>query len=222
MNGRRCSSAPRSICASMPPAQSARTCWLQFDGASLTPLSPWGIRLPPDTRVDDHPAFAHGLVEVQDEGSQLIALACTPLGEGKVIDLCAGAGGKALALAAAAPAAKILATDSNRSRLSKLGAAGGAGRGEHRDSPAEPAARARRVGRLARAGRSRPGRCALLRKRDLAAQSGRAVAADARSPRPRGRAAGAASRSSPLNWSGRADGSSMRFARSCPVRGQGK
>jgi 16S rRNA (cytosine967-C5)-methyltransferase len=92
-----------------------------FDGASLTPLSPWGIRLPPDTRVDDHPEFAHGFVEVQDEGSQLIALACTPLGEGKIIDFCAGAGGKALALAAAAPGANILATDSNRSRLSKLG-----------------------------------------------------------------------------------------------------
>jgi 16S rRNA (cytosine967-C5)-methyltransferase len=92
-----------------------------FDGAQPTPLSPWGIRLPPDSRVDDHPAFAKGLVEVQDEGSQLIALACNPEPKQHILDLCAGAGGKSLALAAAAPVATILATDSNRSRLSKLG-----------------------------------------------------------------------------------------------------
>jgi len=93
----------------------------QFDDTEPTPLSPWGIRLPVDSHVDDHPAFAAGLVEVQDEGSQLIALACGPANGERVLDLCAGAGGKALALAAAAPAAAILATDSNRSRLSKLG-----------------------------------------------------------------------------------------------------
>ena len=77
--------------------------------------------MPPESRVDDHPAFASGLVEVQDEGSQLIALACKPTDGERLLDLCAGAGGKSLALAAAAPAADILATDSNRSRLSKLG-----------------------------------------------------------------------------------------------------
>ena len=93
---------------------------IEFPAGEPTPLSPWGIRLPPDSRVDDHPAFAAGLVEVQDEGSQLIALACEPKYEERLLDLCAGAGGKSLALAAAAPAAIILATDSNRSRLSKL------------------------------------------------------------------------------------------------------
>jgi 16S rRNA (cytosine967-C5)-methyltransferase len=91
-----------------------------FAGASPTPLSPWGIRLPPDTRVDDHPAYQAGLVEVQDEGSQLIALACEPSGAEHILDLCAGAGGKSLALAAAAPKTQILATDSNRQRLAKL------------------------------------------------------------------------------------------------------
>jgi 16S rRNA (cytosine967-C5)-methyltransferase len=85
-----------------------------------TPLSPWGIRLPPDSRVDDHPAFSNGLFEVQDEGSQLIALACAVEGGERIIDLCAGAGGKSLALAAAAGQAQILATDSNRARLAKL------------------------------------------------------------------------------------------------------
>ena len=93
----------------------------QLAGAEPTSLSPWGIRLPSDSRIDDHPAFQNGLVEVHDEGSQLMALACE-LKEGEhLLDLCAGAGGKALALAAAAPDATILATDSNRARLMKLG-----------------------------------------------------------------------------------------------------
>jgi len=92
----------------------------EFEAAQPTRLSPWGVRLAIDSRLDDHPAVESGLVEVQDEGSQLIALACLPLDESKVLDLCAGAGGKSLALAAAAPSARILATDSNRSRLSKL------------------------------------------------------------------------------------------------------
>ena len=92
----------------------------EFPAGEPTPMSPWGIRLPPDSRVDDHAAFQAGLVEVQDEGSQLIALACAPKGGERIVDLCAGAGGKSLALAAAAPEASILATDSNRARLSKL------------------------------------------------------------------------------------------------------
>jgi 16S rRNA (cytosine967-C5)-methyltransferase len=92
----------------------------QIPGAVPTPLSPLGIRLPPDSRIDDHPAYQAGLVEVQDEGSQLIALACGAQDAERVLDLCAGGGGKSLALAAAAPAAEILGTDSNRARLAKL------------------------------------------------------------------------------------------------------
>ena len=92
-----------------------------FEGAEATPLSPWGVRLPPDSPVDKSPAFLDGRVEVQDEGSQLIALACEPADGRHLLDLCAGAGGKALALAAAAPGASILATDTNRSRLAQLG-----------------------------------------------------------------------------------------------------
>lgn len=88
--------------------------------AAQTPLSPWGVRLPAETKVDEQPAFAAGLVEVQDEGSQLIALACAPVEGQRLLDLCAGAGGKSLALASAAPGATILATDSNRTRLSQL------------------------------------------------------------------------------------------------------
>jgi 16S rRNA (cytosine967-C5)-methyltransferase len=90
-------------------------------GAEPTRLSPWGLRLAADTRVDDRPEFTEGLVEVQDEGSQLIALACQPAGSFDLVDLCAGAGGKALAIAAAAPQARIIASDTNRQRLSQLG-----------------------------------------------------------------------------------------------------
>ena len=91
-----------------------------FEGAEPTRLSPWGLRLPADSQVDKHDAMLGGRVEVQDEGSQLIALACGAAGEVNIIDLCAGAGGKALALAAAAPDADIIACDTNRGRLSKL------------------------------------------------------------------------------------------------------
>lgn len=91
-----------------------------FPEGKSTPFSPWGIRLPFDSRVDGHPAFQAGLAEVQDEGSQLIALACHPQPNQCIVDLCAGAGGKSLALAAAAPEARIIATDSSRARLAKL------------------------------------------------------------------------------------------------------
>jgi 16S rRNA (cytosine967-C5)-methyltransferase len=92
----------------------------EFPGSVLTPISPWGLRLPADSKVDDHPAFRDGLIEVQDEGSQLIALACLAEEGSHILDLCAGAGGKALAIAAAAPSAAILAADTNRGRLSHL------------------------------------------------------------------------------------------------------
>lgn len=92
----------------------------QFAEGTPTPISPWGIRLPPDSRVDNHPAFESGLIEVQDEGSQLIALACAAGDGERILDLCAGAGGKSLALAAMAPGTTILATDTNRGRLSRL------------------------------------------------------------------------------------------------------
>ncbi|MEQ7872609.1 RsmB/NOP family class I SAM-dependent RNA methyltransferase [Sphingomonas sp. ASV193] len=88
--------------------------------AAPTRLSPWGLRLPPDRRIDQEPAYLDGRIEVQDEGSQLIALACAPADGQTILDLCAGAGGKALALAAAAPGATIVASDTNRARLSKL------------------------------------------------------------------------------------------------------
>ncbi len=92
----------------------------QFEGATPTHRSPWGLRLPADTKVDDHPAFRSGLVEVQDEASQLVALSCKPASDMLILDLCAGAGGKSLAIAAAAPGATIIAADTSRARLSQL------------------------------------------------------------------------------------------------------
>lgn len=92
----------------------------EFPDAEPTPISPWGLRLTPGSQVDDRKPYKAGLVEIQDEGSQLIALACDASNGMQILDLCAGAGGKSLALAAAAPQSHILATDSNRARLSKL------------------------------------------------------------------------------------------------------
>jgi 16S rRNA (cytosine967-C5)-methyltransferase len=87
-----------------------------------TLLSPLGLRLPEGTRVDEAEAWSTGLVEVQDEGSQLICLACEARPGERVVDLCAGAGGKTLALAAdMANEGAIAAADSDRARLSRIG-----------------------------------------------------------------------------------------------------
>ena len=81
-----------------------------------------GVRLPPGTPVESWPAFADGLVEVQDGGSQLMCEAVAARGGETVIDLCAGAGGKTLALAAAmGNAGTLVAADTDRNRLSRLG-----------------------------------------------------------------------------------------------------
>jgi 16S rRNA (cytosine967-C5)-methyltransferase len=80
-----------------------------------------GLRLPHGTQVEQWDAYQGGLIEVQDTGSQLAceALAAQP-GE-TVIDLCAGAGGKTLALAATmAGKGTLLASDTDRGRLQRL------------------------------------------------------------------------------------------------------
>ncbi|MFN3389730.1 MAG: RsmB/NOP family class I SAM-dependent RNA methyltransferase [Allosphingosinicella sp.] len=89
--------------------------------AEPTPLSPLGLRLPEGTRVEELAAWRSGLVEVQDEGSQLLALACGAEPGMTVLDLCAGAGGKTLALAAEmADEGRLFASDTDRSRLSRM------------------------------------------------------------------------------------------------------
>ena len=80
-----------------------------------------GIRLPNGTPVEQSELYRAGLVEVQDEGSQLVgdALAAKP-GEW-LVDLCAGAGGKTLQLAAAMNnQGALLACDIDRARLQRL------------------------------------------------------------------------------------------------------
>ena len=89
--------------------------------AEPTPLSPLGLRLPEGTRVEELEAWNAGLVEVQDEGSQLLALACGAAPGTTVLDLCAGAGGKTLALGAEmANRGRLVASDTDRGRLSRM------------------------------------------------------------------------------------------------------
>jgi len=64
-----------------------------------TPLSPWGLRIEGRRAVTSGPAFQTGLVEIQDEGSQLVAALVGAGPDMRVVDWCAGAGGKTLALA---------------------------------------------------------------------------------------------------------------------------
>lgn len=86
-----------------------------------TPHSPIGLRLPEGSRVEESEAWRRGLVEIQDEGSQLLALACEAKPGMLVVDLCAGAGGKSLALGAEmANHGRILAADTDRGRLSRM------------------------------------------------------------------------------------------------------
>ncbi|MCP5432901.1 MAG: RsmB/NOP family class I SAM-dependent RNA methyltransferase [Alphaproteobacteria bacterium] len=68
--------------------------------AEPTPYSPWGMRLAARANLAATTTFKDGLVEVQDEGSQLAALMVGARPGQRVVDFCAGAGGKTLALAA--------------------------------------------------------------------------------------------------------------------------
>jgi 16S rRNA (cytosine967-C5)-methyltransferase len=85
-----------------------------------TRLSPIGLRLPARTQLTCRVAFQEGLVEVQDEGSQLVALLTDARPGQAVLDYCAGAGGKTLALAATmANKGRIVALDTHAVRASK-------------------------------------------------------------------------------------------------------
>jgi 16S rRNA (cytosine967-C5)-methyltransferase len=81
----------------------------------------YGIALPEGTQIDPMPQWQAGLIEVQDAGSQIIAAACGARPGQVVMDLCAGAGGKTLALAAdMAGEGRLIAADVARDRLSRL------------------------------------------------------------------------------------------------------
>lgn len=92
-----------------------------FEGAERIAGTAAGLRLPADTPVERAPAFAGGLIEVQDGGSQIVTTAAGAAPGMTIIDLCAGAGGKTLSLAALmANDGRIVATDTDRARLQRL------------------------------------------------------------------------------------------------------
>ncbi|MCB9988197.1 MAG: RsmB/NOP family class I SAM-dependent RNA methyltransferase [Rhodospirillales bacterium] len=96
--------------------------FLEADGVETddTPISPWGLRARGKAYLSKTKAWNKGWVEIQDEGSQLIALACGVQPGMQVLDYCAGAGGKTLALAAAmGNKGRIVAMDTEPRRLEK-------------------------------------------------------------------------------------------------------
>ncbi|MGL5839635.1 MAG: RsmB/NOP family class I SAM-dependent RNA methyltransferase [Sphingorhabdus sp.] len=89
--------------------------------ATILEQSRDGLRLSMGYAVETSEAYRLGAVEVQDLGSQLIAEACVAMPGMTALDLCAGAGGKTLALAAhMGGAGRLIAADTNRDRLSQL------------------------------------------------------------------------------------------------------
>lgn len=94
---------------------------IAIDGAEPVPGLPDALRLPAGTDVERMPAYRAGAFEVQDAGSQIVTLAAQAAPGQRIVDLCAGAGGKSLALAAAMGAeGAILASDTDRARLARL------------------------------------------------------------------------------------------------------
>jgi 16S rRNA (cytosine967-C5)-methyltransferase len=90
------------------------------------PWSPWALRLrlaadAKSPAIHAEPAFLKGMIEVQDEGSQLAALFSGAKPSEQVVDLCAGAGGKTQALAAMMEnKGQIFATDDDKRRLAPI------------------------------------------------------------------------------------------------------
>lgn len=89
--------------------------------AAPTPYSPWGLRVQGKPALSRQEVFTSGAIEVQDEGSQLLALLLDPKRSEMVVDFCAGAGGKTLALGAAMRnTGRLYAFDVSGHRLDKL------------------------------------------------------------------------------------------------------
>src|SRR6185312_5302673 len=97
---------------------------LKGTGATPASIAVEGIRIPPiegagrHPNVQAEPGFQKGWFEIQDEGSQIVADLAVAGGGAQVLDFCAGAGGKALALSAAMKNhGQIFAHDADKSRL---------------------------------------------------------------------------------------------------------
>ncbi len=93
---------------------------LEKDGIKTTfgKLCPWALRCEDKAFLSHSKAFKKGWIEIQDEGSQLIAWLCGAQPSMQILDYCAGGGGKTLALAAAMERkGRIVAMDNDAKRL---------------------------------------------------------------------------------------------------------
>ncbi|APW47111.1 RsmB/NOP family class I SAM-dependent RNA methyltransferase [Rhodoferax antarcticus] len=83
-----------------------------------TAYSPWGLRIAGKPTLNKHEAFVRGDFEVQDEGSQLLSMLLDAKRGEMVVDFCAGAGGKTLAIGAAMRSTgRLYAFDTSAGRL---------------------------------------------------------------------------------------------------------
>ncbi|MCQ9378396.1 RsmB/NOP family class I SAM-dependent RNA methyltransferase [Methyloversatilis sp. XJ19-49] len=101
----------------------AVTATLTNNGLTVTPgrFSPWALRLGERPSLTKNPLYEKGIIEVQDEGSQLLALLLAPKRGEMVVDFCAGAGGKTLALGAMMRSTgRLYAFDVSEKRLIKM------------------------------------------------------------------------------------------------------
>lgn len=112
--------APLDLRANRIKASEGDLATLFPDGTPIAGLAE-GWRLPGETAAVQHPAYADGWFEVQDAASQYASVALGAAAGMAIVDLCAGGGGKTLAIASATEnRADILACDSNRARLGQL------------------------------------------------------------------------------------------------------
>ncbi len=108
---------------SLKTSREALQAQLLEEGYELTPTpySPYGLRCDKRGPLFTSQAFRSGLFELQDEGSQLIGLLADAKPKDKIVDFCAGAGGKTLQLAAMmGNTGVVLAFDVSRKRLDRI------------------------------------------------------------------------------------------------------
>jgi 16S rRNA (cytosine967-C5)-methyltransferase len=150
---------------------------LDKEGAP-TPLSPAGIRMRGKPAINRHALFLDGSLEVQDEGSQLLAYLLAPRRGEMVADFCAGAGGKTLAISMLMHGSgRVYAMDVSEKRLRELSpraARAGISNVHPIVLSDEGDVRAKATRGQAR---SRAGGCALQRLRHVAPQPGPEMAA---------------------------------------------